>query len=84
MNQCSHLSDVVLPVLRQTSISPQKPLSPEAVEAARRGYNAGLRALAYGSVLGLGVVRRSHAAHGQAFVADKPVGHSLCSGSGRA
>jgi hypothetical protein len=40
-------------------MAPQKPLSPEAVEAARRGYNAGLRALAYGSVLGLGVVRTS-------------------------
>jgi len=42
-------------------MAPQQSLSPEAVEAAARGYNAGLRALAYGSVLGLGAVRLTSA-----------------------
>ena len=44
-------------------MAPQQSLSPEAVEAAARGYNAGLRALAYGSVLGLGAVRLATATH---------------------
>jgi len=44
-------------------MAPQQSLSPEAVEAAARGYNAGLRALAYGSVLGLGAVRSADAMH---------------------
>lgn len=32
--------------------APPAAISPEAAEVARRSYNAGVRALAYGSVLG--------------------------------
>lgn len=38
--------------LQSLAAGPQAPILPEAAEVARRSYNAGVRALAYGSLLG--------------------------------
>lgn len=46
------LPTLVLMNVQDLAAAPPAAISPEAAEVARRSYNAGVRALAYGSVLG--------------------------------